>query len=417
MKKILVGLFALFCLVCLPAAASAQDGAATNLGAAPITDAGAACQGDAACLEALRQCRQDLNTTMATAQDALERLNKCEGRARPPVKPAKLVPPQCTGNYMDKATCTCHVNLDGTGDKDPLRIPVRVYGTNLVACASHAELVTMVMAMRTRLEAIEGKVPGWDDAKRRIDTLLLLVSNGEPQQFAAQWTDLLSWYAGAQQAILDLRRDVNVLIANDATTQAALAKLCPVIPDRPQASMIERCDYAARQGRGSKADVAFDARGIAGHRPGAGAMAGVEARGELEIHIPDTRASIVVAGRVGHVWDQDTGRQILTGGEIGPRFYFGEGKATGLGIFAYSTQYWSVHPEGYQDRPGKGMGYEFGLRPQLSHCFSDAFCVAGDVGVGYSPRINSVPHAYAMDAASGLTVTGGLGLRGRIKLH
>jgi len=416
MVKALVLFVAAICIVFLPAAASAQDNPGANLGAVVTTDAGAACQGDASCLAALQQCRDDLKTSTETAKDALEKLNKCQASLKPPVKPQPLPPPVCGGPYMNVSDCTCRLNADGSGEKNPLLVRVRPYNTNTVVCVTQAALLDMVDAMNRRILAIEGKVPGWDDAKRKIDTLLILVSNGQPEAFATQWTELLSWYRGAQQSLAQIQQTLVVLVNNDSVTQQSLSKLCPPIPDRPQAQMPERCDYAARQGRGTQVAIRPVAEGFIGHRPEAGAHGGVAVRGEIEYNLPNSQSAIVTSIRFGHIWDQDTGRQLMVGGEAGYRYYISREKNTSLDFLAYGQQYYSVHPAGYQTMPEKGMGWEAGGRFRVGHCVTEAFCFSGDVGVGGTPRVNYWRGAYDMSHGTGITANAGLGIHGRIRL-
>lgn len=415
MNRIFSAVVLAICITFLPAAASAQQPGA-NLGATVTTDAGAACQGDQACLAALQQCREDLARQSDAAKDALEKLNRCEGRVKPPVKPQPLPPPVCGGPHMNPSDCTCRVNPDGTGDKQPALIRVRVYNSNTVVCVTRAELLDQVDAMNRRLLLIEGKVQGWDDAKRRIDTLLLLVSNGEPEAFAAQWTELLSWYKGAQQSLEQMKGTLAVLVNNDTVTQQNFAKLCPPIPDKPQASMQERCDVAARSGRGTQVEARVVAEGFGGHRPGSGGYQGIKGRLELAYNIPGTQSALVTSGYAGHIWDQDTGRQIMLGAEGGYRYYFSKEKNTNIDLLAYGQQYYSVHGAGYQGMPEKGMGWEAGGRVRVGHCVAEALCFGGDVAAGYTPKNSSFPGAYRMDVDSGPTISAGLGIHGRINL-
>lgn len=415
MIKTVVALASAAGLALLSNVAAAQNPGA-NLGAQVTTDAGVACQGDATCIAELQRCLADLRTATETSKDALEKLNKCESvKAKPkPVPPPAA--PVCSGPYMNKSDCTCRLEVDGSGDKNPRLARVRQFGTGAVICVSQDDLRPMVIEMRRQIEAIQGKVQGWDDAKRKVDLLLTLVSNGEPEVFATQWTELLSWYAGAKQAIADLRKDVGILIQNDTTTQQSLSALCPPLEDRPQATMVERCDAASRKGSGTKVEFEASAGIMGGHRPGSGGYWAPVARAGFAYHIPNSQWALVANGLVSYVQDQDTGRQIGLGGEGGVRYHFTKDKRSSLDLLAYGMQVYSTHGAGHQGMPDKGMGYDVGGRLRPRYCFTEGFCIGGDVGVGYTPRNNSFPSAYKMDAHSGATFSIGIGLSGRILL-
>lgn len=420
MMKLVFSVFAALPLAFIPAAASAQDAGAGNMGGAVTTDAAAFCQGEATCLASLQQCRDDLERNSKVAKDAVEALNRCESqlaKARPRAKRVAPTPPQCTGPFMNPASCTCRMNPDGTGEKSPALVPVKAWNANLVQCVTRADLLALVEAQARRIAALEGKAPDWDAAHQRITLLLNLVSDGEPQQFAAQWTDLLAWYAEAQEGLSQVKSQVAILVANDQTTQAALAALCPLLPDRPQASMVERCDAAARAGKGTQVSVRVAGEVVGGYRPGADGYQGVRIRLEGAYNVPGTQSAFVASVYGGRLWDQQTGGQILGGGDAGYRYYFSRDREANIDLLAYVQQYYSVHGAGHQGvLNDKGMGGEGGARVRAAYCVTRGLCFNGEVSGGYAPRINYFPHAYRLDAASGATVSGALGISGHADL-
>lgn len=417
MMKIVLSAFVAIPLAFVPAAASAQD--SVIAGGTVTTDAGSFCQGDAECLAALQQCRADLQRNTEVARNAVEALNRCEAqlaKAKPPRR-TPPTPPQCTGPFMNPATCTCRVNVDGTGDKHPTLVPVKAWNANVVACVTRADWITQIEVQARRISALEGRVPDWDSAKRRIDLLLNLVSNGEPEQFAAQWTDLLAWYQDANQGLEQVKRQVAILVANDKTIQAALAARCPPLPDKPQASMVERCDAAQRAGKGTQVSIRVAGEGIGGYRPGSDGYQGVRIRLEGAYNVPGTQSAFVASVYGGRLWDQETGGQILGGGDAGYRYYFNRDREANIDFLAYAQQYWSTRGAGYHGvLQDKGMGNEGGARIRAAYCITQGFCLNGEVSGGYAPSINKFVNAYRLDAASGATVSGALGIVGHADL-
>jgi hypothetical protein len=394
------------------AVAAAQDASdpAVNLGATVTTDPAAACQGDTACLVALQQCRADLATSTDTAKDALERLRGCGEALRQslPVKPAKLPPPVCRNQSDFLGTdCKCHENENGTGSVSSDLVPVRQVGNGLVVCVLSSNLFEQVAEMERRIEALEGEVLALelDDAKNKVEALYSAI--GDPAKFGREWNELLAWYRGAK----DLHQQVELLLHSDREIMRALNKLCPPDPSKPWESLEERCHP------GTQVETRLAIEGVGGHRPGTGGYQGVQWRLELAYGIPGTQSALVMSGLAGYLGDQDTGPQYMLGAEGGYRFFFSKEKKTSADLLAYGQQYWSVHGAGYQGMPEKGMGYEVGSRVRVSHCFTEAFCLGGDVGLGYTPRNNSFPGPYRMRADPGATFNAGLGIQGRLPLY
>lgn len=177
-----------------------------------------ACQNDEACLKALAKCREGLSRDSAT--DQLKALEECRDSFRPQVSFVALPVPVCGGPYMNVSDCSCRMSQDGTGDKNPLLVSARAYSTNLVSCVTRAELLYMVVAMNRRILAIEGKVAGWDGAKRKVDKLFVLLSKGDEKDIVAEWDEILTWYVGAKNALTLWRNDITLLYLEDRQARA-----------------------------------------------------------------------------------------------------------------------------------------------------------------------------------------------------
>ena len=399
------------------AVAAAQDsGAAASLNAVIMTDPNAACQGADACRTALQQCQTDLATSTGAAKDALEKLSRCENNLRRaiPVKPAKLPAPVCRNKDDFLGTdCQCHEEKNGTGGVSSDLVPVRQVGNGAVVCVSSSNLYEQVAKMKRRIDALEGKVGDLEDVKQKVDDLYGAISN--PVEFKRQWDEVLAWYEGAK----DVPNRVDYLLRINAEVMKAFSVLCPTNPDKPWESLEDRCKAAARAGRGTQVETRLAAEGMGGHRPGAGGYQGVQGRLEFGYGLPGTQGAMVVSGLAGYLGDQDTGPQYMGGLEGGYRYFFSKEKEknTSVDLVAYGQQYWSVHGAGYQGMLDPGMGWEVGGRARLAHCFTEAFCLGGDVGIGYTPRNNSFQGPYRMRADPGVTFNAGLGVQGRLPLY
>jgi len=391
------------------AVAAAQDAsnAAADFNAVITTDPAAACQGDAACRTALAQCRDDILVAQTNNQILLEGYNRCVNNLRQalPVKPAKLPPPVCHAGGHLGTDCKCHENEDGTGSVSSDLLPVRQAGNGAVVCVSSSNLYDQVGAMKRRIEALEDKVPGWDEAKTKAEALYEAIQN--PTEFKQRWDEVLAWYEGAK----NLRNRVDALMRSDREIMGALNRLCPPNLNKPWAPLEERCRP------GTQVETRLAVEGVGGHRPGAGGYQGVQGRLEIAYGLPGTQSAVLMSGIAGYLGDQDTGPQYMLGAEGGYRYFFSKEKDTSIDLLAYGQQYWSVHPAGYQSMPDKGMGWEVGVRARLAHCLAEAVCLGGDLGVGGTPRANYWLGPYDMSHGTGVTLNASFGVQGRLPLY
>ena len=420
MNKVLVIVLSVFFLSLLPAAASADD-AGANVGANVTTDT-SLCGDSGECKSALAQCRQDLEQSSTSAAVALENFNKCKtelGKVTKQSKPKAAAPPpappapQCSGSYtrLEGGKCLCTVDAEGKGAENLMLMSVLKHGSNLFVCVSSAEVARMLTALKNQVDALCASDDECKDMRDYVDGMTKLF--GQPKAFYENWKGLNEWV----KTQLKHNADVDHALAD---LGKGLGVVCPEIPDNPNASMYDRCRYWANQGHGSKVKVNLSAKGIAGHRPGAGGYQGAVGHIEVEIAVPRTNAAVIGAVYSGVVADADTGTQAIGGLEAGARFYVNKSRRTAVDVKGYYQQYWSTHSAGYQGvLQDKGMGGEGGGRVGFRHCFTpgDSFCVGAEGGVGYSPNTNYFVGPYNLGRDRGVTYNGGLGVSGDIDLY
>ncbi len=433
MKKIL-SMLGFVVVSSISSAAMAQDAdAAAAMGAGSVTTNAALCQDSGECKKVLAQCEESLKQSQAGAEAAINAMRKCEELRRVVPQPKKTTPPAppaCSGPHAiaEGSWCGCHVNLDGTGDIDPNLIPVRKFGAgNLVVCVSGPEALRLAREAKLRLDIMEkDKVPGWDDANKSVSILLANINypvvpgtaapSTNPQRaaaLAAMINNLHQWIAGEA----DRQQKLNLFFETELPAlKVMLAKYCPEIAGKPNATWEEKCNPERLQD--TRVGVSFGARGgVTGTPVATGGM--VVATAELAYY-PARKSSygIVVGAYGGIMGDNNRGTQYIFGTEIGPRFFLDDEKHLSIDVLGYGqSRRFAKHSDNYRGA-GVWTGWDVGVRPRLRYCAGDsrAFCVGGDVSLGYTPGDNGWTGPYSMEKKPGLVWGAGLSLSGTVHL-
>ena len=427
MNKILIFLSCVIFLVCLPAAASAQDGGNSSIGGAE-----AICGTDAECQRTLAQCRADLQTQTATAASLIEQFQKCANdlrtRTTPPPKstatPPRNVCAPDTYCRIEGIKPICGTNQDGSGDVNPQRVAVLKSGLNMFSCPlldspdyreALAKLARDIAALKNRLDAMDKEVPGWRETRQKTEHLFELI--GQPDIFAKNWQDLLEWARQTERRLGAIENFLNYMLPLVIETRDTV---CPPIPDKPNATFRERCEAEMAKHGGSKVSVEVGVRGGADFRPGIGPTPVVGPVVRMVIAVPGSDIALIGEAMVGGTGNSSTGTQILGRGAAGVRVYTDKSHQTSVDIKAYGQGVRSVHSAGYQNDTlhesamGAGAGGELGL----NHCFTkdSSFCISAGGSLGYG-RYNNFPGPYQIDRQGG--VEGGVfgELKYHVKLH
>ncbi|MFA5185208.1 MAG: hypothetical protein WC551_01865 [Patescibacteria group bacterium] len=436
MRKIICTVFGLAISLLTSTAAMAQDqDAAAAMGAGNITTNAAICQQNGDCLKALAQCEESLKTSQQGAEAALNAQRQCQERLVPVVpkvkKTAPPAPPACSGAHAiaEGSWCGCHVNVDGTGDIDPALIPVRKFGAgNLVVCVSGPEALRLAREAKLRIDMMDKKVPGWNDATASVNILLGRINypvvpgvdapktNSERAvALAAMINNLYQWIADENERMLR----INIFLDNDLPSLKVMReKYCPPISGKSGATWEERCQAGIDALKDTRVSATFGARGgVIGTPVATGGM--VVATAELAYY-PARKSSygIVVGAYGGIMGDNNRSTQYIFGTEIGPRFFLDDEKHLSIDVLGYGqSRRFAKHSDNYRGA-GVWTGWDVGVRPRLRYCAGDsrAFCVGGDVSLGYTPGDNGWTGPYSMEKKPGLVWGAGLSLSGTVHL-